>query len=79
MRERRSLGRKKIYRFCLQDPGTMSLAKPYTRKGLFMMETYIADFHTSFNIPAIKKLSFHLPHVRILGTNHCDNTQREAF
>ena len=32
-----------------------------------MMETKISGFHTSFYIPAIQKLVFHLPHVRILG------------
>ena len=36
-----------------------------------MMETTIPDFRTSFYIPAIQKLAFHLPHVHILGTNHC--------
>ena len=36
-----------------------------------MMETTISYFHTIFYIPAIQKLAFHLPHVRILGTNQC--------
>ena len=44
-----------------------------------MMETTISDFHTSFYIPDIQKLAFHLPHVRILGTNHCDELRRTAF
>ena len=44
-----------------------------------MMETTIYDFHTSFYIPAIKKLAFHLPHVRILGTNHCGEIRPKAF
>ena len=44
-----------------------------------MMETTISDFHTSFYIPAIQKLAFHLPHVRILGTNHCGAMRRTAF
>ena len=44
-----------------------------------MMETTISDFHTSFYIPAIQKLEFCLPRVRILGTNHCDAMQRTAF
>ena len=43
------------------------------------METTISDFHTSFYIPAIQKLAFHLPHVRILGTNHCGELRRTAF
>ena len=44
-----------------------------------MMETTISDFNTSFYIPAIHKLAFHLPHVRILGTNHCGELQRTTF
>ena len=43
------------------------------------METTISDFHTSFYIPAIQNLAFHLPHVRILGTNHCGAMQCTAF
>ena len=44
-----------------------------------MMKTKNSDFHTSFYIPAIHKLAFRLPHVRILGTNHCGEMQRTAF
>ena len=44
-----------------------------------MMETYIADFHISFYISEIQKVVFHLPHICILGTNHCGNTRCEAF
>ena len=44
-----------------------------------MMERTISDFHFSFYIPAIQKLSFHLPYVRILGTNYCGEMQRTAF
>ena len=44
-----------------------------------MMETTIYDFHTCFYIPDIHKLAFHLPHVRILGTNHCGELRRIAF
>ena len=43
------------------------------------METKISEFHTSFYIPAIQKLDFHLPHVRILGTNHCGEMRLTAF
>ena len=43
------------------------------------METTISDFHTSFYIPAIQNLAFHLPHVRILGTNHCGELRRTDF
>ena len=62
-----------------QDPATVSPAKLCTRKELFMMGTYIADFHISFYIPEIKKLAFYLPHVRILGNNHCGKTCRETL
>ena len=44
-----------------------------------MMETSITNFHISLYILEIKKLVFHLPHIPILGTNHCGNTRREAF
>ena len=44
-----------------------------------MIVTTISDLRTSFYIPAIQKLAFHLPHVRILGTNHCGEMRRTAF
>ena len=43
------------------------------------METTISNFHTSYYIPAIQKLAFHLPPVRILGTNHCGELRRTSF
>ena len=43
------------------------------------METTISEFHIIYYIPAIQKLAFHLPHVRILGTNHCGKMRRTAF
>ena len=70
---------------CKQESSSDSFRKIYTRKELAMMETTISDFHTSFYIPAIQKLAFHLPYVRTLGTNHCgemirtDFKQRELF
>ena len=44
-----------------------------------MMETKISGFHTSFYIRSIQNLDFHLPHVRILGTNNCGEMQRTDF
>ena len=44
-----------------------------------MTEKKIYDFRTSFYIPAIQNLDFHLPHVGILGTNHCGEMQRTDF
>ena len=51
----------------------------YTRKELDMMEKKSSDFCTSFYIPAIQKLAFYLPYLRILGTNHCGEMQCTAF
>ena len=44
-----------------------------------MIETLIADFHTSFYFPEIQNLVFYFPGVHILGTHHCGNAHREAF
>ena len=44
-----------------------------------MMETTFSDFHTSFYKPDIQKLAFHLPNVRILGTNYYGEMGRAAF
>ena len=44
-----------------------------------MMKKSIDDFHTSFYIPSIQKLAFHLPYVRILGTHNCGKTRHEAL
>ena len=64
---------------CKQEPSSYEFRKIYTRKEPVMTETTIYDFHTSFYIPAIQKLAFHLPHVRILGTNHCGEMLRTDF
>ena len=70
------LKEKKICYMCEQESLPDKSTKIYTRKKLVMMETTISDFHTSFYIPAIQKLDFHIPHVRILGTNHCGEMRR---
>ena len=57
----------------------MNRQKIYTRKDLVMMETTIYDFSTSFYIPAIQKMAFHLPHVRILDKNQCGEMRRTGF
>ena len=64
---------------CEQESLPDKSTKIYTRKELVMMETTISDFRTSLYIPAIQKLAFHLPHVRILVTNHCGEMRRTAF
>ena len=62
---------KKICYMCKQESSPDSSTKIYTIKELVMMETTISNFHTSFYIPAIQNLVFHLLRVRILGTNNC--------
>ena len=37
------------------------------------------DFYTSFYIPAIHNLAFHIPRVQILHTKHCDYSIRTTF
>ena len=64
---------------CKQESSQDKSTKIYTRKELVMMETTISGFHTSFCITSIQKLAFHLPHVRILRTNHCDKMRQTAF
>ena len=62
---------KKICYMCKQESSSDESTKIYTRKELVMTETTVYDFYTSFYISAIQKLAFHLPHVCLLGTNHC--------
>ena len=64
-----SLKDKSICYMCKQESLPDKSTKIYTRKDLVMMETTISNFHNSFYVPAIHKLDFHMPHVRILGTN----------
>ena len=72
-------GRKDNCCLCLHDPYSVPPAKIYTRKDIVIMQISISCFHTSFYIPEIQRLAFHLPHVRILVTHHCGNTRLEAF
>ena len=43
------------------------------------METNISNFHTSFYIPEIQKLAFHITHVQILVKSHCGESRQNAF
>ena len=70
---------KKICYMCKQESLPYESTKIYTRKEIVIMETTIYYFRTSFYISAIQKLSFHLPHVYILGTNHCGKMKHTAF
>ena len=64
---------------CKQEYSSDNSTIIYTRKELVMMETTIYDIHTSLYIPAIQKLAFHLPHVRIIVKNCCGAIRRTAF
>ena len=44
-----------------------------------MMEKTIPNFHASFFIPEIQKLAFHIPHIQIIGTDHCGDYLQTAF
>ena len=66
---------KKISGKCQQDTASGKSTKIYTRKDLVIMETTIYNFRTSFYIPEIQKLAFHIPNVQILGTNHCGDSR----
>ena len=70
---------RKIFRKCKQDTDLEKPTKIYTRKELVIMETTISNFHTSFYIPEIQKLAFHITHVQILGTSKCGDSCRTAF
>ena len=62
-----------------QEYSSDKSTKIYTRKELVMMETKISEFHTIYYILSNQKLAFHLPHVRILGTNVYGEMRRTAF
>ena len=70
---------KKKNCMCKQEYLSDKSTKIYIRKELVMMETTNSDFCTSFYIPAIQRLAFHLPHVRILGTNHYGELRHTSF
>ena len=73
------LNDKKICCKCKQYSVSEKSIKIYTRKELAMMETTISNFHTILYIPEIQKLAFHIPHVQILGINHCGKSRQTAF
>ena len=47
---------------CEQEYSPGKSTKVYTKKEQVIMETTISEFYTSFYIPAIQKLAFHLTH-----------------
>ena len=73
------LNDKKICNMSKQYYDSEQPTRIYTRKEIVMMEKTISNFHTNFYIQKVQKLEFHLPHVQILGTNHCEDSCWTAF
>ena len=73
------LNDKKMFFKCKKDSASEQPTKIYTRKELVMMETTIYNFHTKFYIPEVWKLAFHIPQLKILGTNHYGDSFKTAF
>ena len=64
---------------CKQESSSDKSTKIYTRKELLMMDTTISDFIPDTIFHPSKSWLFNLPHVCILGINHCDEMRRTAF
>ena len=64
---------------CKHDSDSEQSTKIYTRKELVMTETTIYNFHTSFYIPEIQKLAFHILRIQILSKNYCGDSCQNAF
>ena len=47
------------------------------QKILVLKSCRILDFHSEYYIVEIEKLNFHLPHVNIIGNNHCSGKHHE--
>ena len=73
------LSNKKRFQECQHYTVSVKSTNIHTRKELVMMETNISNFHTSFFIPEFQKLAFRIPHVQILGKNHCGDSRLTAF
>ena len=57
---------KKWFQLCETSTDSIVTVNIYTGKELVIIESSILEFYQYFYIPDIHKLSFHLPHVRIL-------------
>ena len=64
---------------CKKESSSDESTKIYTIKDLGITKPTISDRHNSFYLPALQKLDFHLPHMRILGTNYCGEMGHTAF
>ena len=64
---------------CLKESNKMLQGNLSKRKHLVLLNNSISKFHKKYYKAAIHRLAFHLPHVMILGKNHCAKLRREAF
>ena len=56
---------------CFTMPSSDTTDKVHTSKELVLLEKFITEVREKFYIPAIQKISFRFPHVRIFATHHC--------
>ena len=66
-------------RMCKQDSDSEVPTHINTRKQLAIMQTTMYYFQSIFYIPEIQKLDFPIPHVKVLGTNHCVDSRLNTF
>ena len=79
MHGRRTLNEKKRCQFFKATSDSKVTTNLYTIKDILVMDASIVDFLKRFYIPAIHKLSLHLPHIHIIVTHRCSNTRQEVF
>ena len=79
MHERLPFNENKYRQLCETSSDSIVTAILYTKKELVMTETSIFDSHKVLYIPEIQKLGLHLPHVQMIGKNHCVNLLQESF
>jgi hypothetical protein len=71
----------KVCEECKTDPAPATKKQPKirSRKHLSEEECAMGTFHAKYYQPALEKLAYHRPHVRILGKSCCGSARFEAF
>ena len=54
-------------------------SKNYGEENVVIHEEVIDVFHNKLYIPTMGNFSFHLDHVRIIGSMECGNTENDCF
>ena len=65
---------KNMCELCDTIPDKENKGRTMAKKCFVLHEEVIDVFHEFFYIPTIEKLSFHLAHVRIIGSMECGKT-----